>query len=599
MNSAGDFVVAWESDVQDGDKTGIYAQRFNPAGVPQGLEFRVNSYTTETQAYPAVAIDASGDFMVAWQSWLQDGSSDGVYAQRYDESGLKVGGEFRINTTTDRQQRHPSVAMDAAGDVVVAWYSYKQDGAGYGIYAQRYNEAGVPQGGEFRVNTYTLGHQGTPAAAMDPFGNFVVAWQSSNQDGNGYGVYAQRFNAAGAPQGGEFRANTFTTNDQHSAAVAMDADGDFVIAWQSKEQDGSYWGAYAQRFNAAGLPLGGELQVNTFTSSRQRYASVGMSANDEFVVVWESTFQDAQYEGVYAQRYGLHPTPTVATLSDNPDPVTTGNSITLVAGGVNSEDSTISSVGFYRESNGEPGLQVGVEGDTLVGAATSDVDGFWSLTLSTAGLGEGKYTYYAQASDGDGFAGAPASTTNTIIPSVPIITNAQFHFDTLPQKLLFTFSEDVSASLTLADIVVRKLSGGPIITPSGLSYNSATNVATVTFNGVLADGRYRATLSGAGIISAVGIPMGTDYNFDFKFLQGDADNDGDVDVNDLGILATNWQRTQRTFSQGDFDYSGTVNVGDLGILATNWQQNLAPPSAPFAVTPPYRIPSTRIAVDVL
>jgi hypothetical protein len=546
-----------------------------------------------------VAIDASGDFMVAWQSWLQDGSSDGVYAQRYDESGLKVGGEFRVNTTTDRQQRQASVAMDASGDVVVAWYSYRQDGAGYGVYAQRYNEIGVPQGGEFRVNTYTLGHQGTPAVAMDPFGNFVVAWQSHTQDGNGYGIYAQRFNAAGAPQGGEFRANTFTTKDQESAAVAMDADGDFVIAWQSEDQDGSYWGAYAQRFNAAGLPLGGELQVNTFTSSRQRYASVGMSANDEFVVVWESTFQDAQYEGVYAQSYGLHPTSTVATLSDNPDPVTTGNSITLVASGVNSEDTTVSSMGFYRESNGEPGLQVGTEGDTFVGTATSDVDGFWSLTLSTAGLGEGKYTYYAQATDDDGFVGTPASTTNTIIPSVPIITNAQFHFDTLPQKLLFTFSEDVSASLTLADIVIQKLSGGPIITPSGLSYNSTTNVATVTFNGVLADGRYRATLSGAGIISAVGIPMGTDYSFDFKFLRGDADNDGDVDVNDLGILATNWQRTQRTFSQGDFDYSGTVNVNDLGMLATRWQQSLPPPSAPIADSGVAPRSVARVAMEVL
>jgi hypothetical protein len=46
-----------------------------------------------------------------------------------------------------------------------------------------------------------------------------------------------------------------------------------------------------------------------------------------------------------------------------------------------------------------------------------------------------------------------------------------------------------------------------------------------------------------------------------------------VDVTDLGILATNWQSTGRSFSQGDFNYDGIVDVTDLGILATNWSVN--------------------------
>ena len=39
--------------------------------------------------------------------------------------------------------------------------------------------------------------------------------------------------------------------------MAMDADGDFVVAWTSQDQDGSSTGVYAQRYNAAGLPQGG------------------------------------------------------------------------------------------------------------------------------------------------------------------------------------------------------------------------------------------------------------------------------------------------------------------------------------------------------
>ena len=64
---------------------------------------------------------------------------------------------------------------------------------GYGVYAQRYDSLGVPQQSEVRVNSYTTGIQHQPTAAMDASGNFVVAWQSSGQDGSGLGVYGQRY----------------------------------------------------------------------------------------------------------------------------------------------------------------------------------------------------------------------------------------------------------------------------------------------------------------------------------------------------------------------------------------------------------------------
>src|SRR5262249_34562695 len=151
-----------------------------------------------------------------------------------------------------------SVAMDAQGNYVVAWHSQDQDGSQFGIYAQRYNATGAPLGGEFRVNTYTINNQILPEVAMDAAGDFVVAWESYGQDGEGISysnVYAQRYDAAGTAVGVEFRVNTFTTNSQANPAVAMDAVGNFVIAWQSLGQDGSQFGIYAQRYGAAGAPL--------------------------------------------------------------------------------------------------------------------------------------------------------------------------------------------------------------------------------------------------------------------------------------------------------------------------------------------------------
>lgn len=54
-------------------------------------------------------------------------------------------------------------------------------------------------------------------------------------------------------------------------------------------------------------------------------------------------------------------------------------------------------------------------------------------------------------------------------------------------------------------------------------------------------------------------------------MAGDANEDGRVDVADLGILAANYGRSdQGTWSQGDFNCDGRIDVADLGILAANY-----------------------------
>ncbi len=319
MDGDGDFVIAWESAGtvgQDGSGYGVFAQRYNAVGVPQGSEFQVNTYTTGAQKYSSVAMDADGDFVIAWSSSGQDGDGFGVYAQRYNAVGVRQGSEFRVNTYTTAWQTGSSIAMNAAGNFVITWDSV-QDGSVEGIYAQRYDAAGVPQGGEFRVNTYTSLAQIEPSAAMDGDGDFVVTWNSLGQDGSDWGVYAQRFNASGLPQGGEFRVNTFTTNTEFIGSAAMDANGDFVVAWDSFAQDGSLIGVYAQRYNAAGVPQGSEFRANTYTTNTQEFASVAMDADGDFVITWSSYGQDGSGFGVYSQNYNSAGVPQGAEFRAN------------------------------------------------------------------------------------------------------------------------------------------------------------------------------------------------------------------------------------------------------------------------------------------
>jgi hypothetical protein len=173
--------------------------------------------------------------------------------------GDTVLSEFLINTVTADNQLYATIAMDADGDFVLTWESEGQDGDGTGVFAQRYTADGTPAGSEFQVNTYTTGNQWFPLIAMDADGDFVITWVSDgDQDGDGKGIYAQRYTADGSTVDSEFQVNTVATNDQNYPSIAINADGDFVIAWHSKGQDDSLastkYGVYAQRYTADGTP---------------------------------------------------------------------------------------------------------------------------------------------------------------------------------------------------------------------------------------------------------------------------------------------------------------------------------------------------------
>lgn len=318
MKSDGSFIVAWQTGSQTvggtpigGDSSGIFARRFNADGTsPDSSEFRINTFTTNVQIDPSIAVDAAGDFIVTWRSLNQDSSNYGVYARRYDPVANPVdANEFQVNVVATNSQSFPVVAMDSAGDFVIAWMSFDQvaTGSNFDIYARRYGADGVATGPtEFLVNQFTTGVQDNPAIAMNANGQFVISWESAAQDGSGFGIYARQYDNSIIPValGNEFRVNSSTLNDQRLPAVATDSAGDFIITWASNLQDGELYGIYAQRYGANGAANSGETQVNVFTTSSQYAPAVAMDSTGNFVVAWQSGGnQDGNAYGVFARRY--------------------------------------------------------------------------------------------------------------------------------------------------------------------------------------------------------------------------------------------------------------------------------------------------------
>ncbi|HQY89530.1 MAG TPA: Ig-like domain-containing protein, partial [Tepidisphaeraceae bacterium] len=200
---------------------------------------------------------------------------------------------------------------------------------------------------------------------------------------------------------------------------------------------------------------------------------------------------------------GSNPAPIVTSMTDTPDPVLTGSTMTLNALGV-SDASGILSVQFYREFNGISGLQsVGtVQHDTLVGADTSGP--IWSATIDTTGFANGQYTYYARVVDAFNRVSNAAVATNTVISDPSLLPDA-------PSQPSLSASSDsgVSSSDRITNDTTPTYSGtaepGVTVTlfANDIAIGSifaATGDWTITPNAPLGDGVYTITARGANMI---------------------------------------------------------------------------------------------------
>jgi hypothetical protein len=295
----GGHLVVWEAAAGGGNPDtsgfGVYAQRYDALGAKVGAPVLANTTTNYDQQFTSAAGLNDGSWVVTWSSINQDGSGYGVYGQRFAADGSKAGGEFRINQTTANNQLEATVSELANGGFVVSWNGGNALSAAYDIYARVFDSAGTAQTGEFVVNTVTAGYQfsqGWEAESVVGLsgGRFAVVWNDPNGiDGSSGGVYARVFEANGtAVNAAQQLVNTITSNVQDYGSVGALQNGGFVVSWSSNGQDGSGWGVYAQRFDANGAKVGGEVRANTWTNNDQLYSKVAGLADGGHVVAWQS-----------------------------------------------------------------------------------------------------------------------------------------------------------------------------------------------------------------------------------------------------------------------------------------------------------------------
>ncbi len=296
----GNFITVWESFNQAANSTDeIVGRLFDANMAPVTDEFPVNSTLASNQFDPAVKTLLDGRFVVVWSSSLQDGNGDSVVAQIFSDTGIKIGGEISVNTSTSGNQNDAEISALADGGFVITWAGV--DANGSGVFAQRYGSDGLSVGGEIPVNTTTNSSQSDPTVTSVGDG-FVISWATFGQDGSGWAVFAQMFDASGVKVGGEFILNKTTFDDQFDP-YSTEVEGGFVVAWTSDRQDGSTDGMYARVFNQDGVAVTDEIQLNQTTFDQQDDVFITGGKDGGFTVVWESLQQDGSGEGVVFRNF--------------------------------------------------------------------------------------------------------------------------------------------------------------------------------------------------------------------------------------------------------------------------------------------------------
>jgi len=221
------MVAVWTSAGADGDGAGVQARVWDANGNPLTHAFVVNDTVAGNQSMPSLAVIGGASFVVSFV-----GPEGNLYTRVYSKDGSNLPGrpEIEVSQTTQFDQLAPAAAGDGQGRALVAFESTSTGVTISDIYARQYDFDGYPMGEQYRVNTTTAGAQRNPAVG-GASGRFVATWTSDGQDGDQRGVFARRLDGTGAAHGPEVMVNPTGAGDQWASSVAMNADGDWLVAW--------------------------------------------------------------------------------------------------------------------------------------------------------------------------------------------------------------------------------------------------------------------------------------------------------------------------------------------------------------------------------
>jgi hypothetical protein len=498
-----------------------------------GTEFQVNTHTSNKQENAAIAMDANGNFVVVWSSYLQDSSSNGIFGQRFKTDDSPIGGEFQINTTISGNQTEPSVVMDAAGNFVVVWQGPQAIGdANEDIFARRFDANGQPFAGEFRVNTHTGSRQLSPSVAMDNDGKFIIVWECVDEPAAGStSIHGQLYDRFGLKI-----KNELTVSDQPSICrypnVVMNDSNEVIVVWTGGS---TYYYVYVRNFSADGnKPSFGSKKVDDEKFSTLTKASITIDDMDNYIITWDGRYTDSNNENIYIKRFHWSHAPlhseqflvNTQQTGDQTDPsvAISGDSFIVVwEGDAESQNGQRDIFGQRFVNQGEEiGLPIPLGDEFQINIYEVDNQRYPTVVMKENGEFVSVWQSYGQDGSGYGIFGQIG----------PMVGSADFTGD---------------GFVNFRDYC--------ILAQDWLKEGNPLRADLIDDNRI--DGQDLAAFCEKWQTAC--------YECD----EVDIYNDDKIDFKDYCLLAANWKKCGPNLN-GDFTGNGTVDLADVAALALHW-----------------------------
>ncbi|MGW1060630.1 phospholipase D-like domain-containing protein [Micromonospora rubida] len=340
----GDAVVVWADDGNGNGGYEIRSRRVHPDGTMTPI-VNINFEADGDQSEPSIAVLPDGRFGVAWQDRATAGASSIRYASFSATdtrlSPVNNGYDVPVQATASGTYRKPDLAINAAGDIAIAW---EDDADGNGGYSIRAKTGTFPEvfGTLVAVHTGALsdGQQLDPSVAIGGSGTWYAAWTDSYSGRTGYDgnpqslIYLRGFTGTTAAfaartvsgpiyrwannSSGLYSVTTQTAYQsdrigrQSHPDVAVDGSGNAVITWQETGQSAGLSSAssgtevWARGVGPTGTTenLFPDYRLSVFTANRQDAPAVGVDQAGYLTVLYVDDW-DGNGGTQLKIRYGL------------------------------------------------------------------------------------------------------------------------------------------------------------------------------------------------------------------------------------------------------------------------------------------------------
>lgn len=310
VDSAGNFIIVWNDARRfplDGYPYDIYCQRYDKYGVVLGNNFRI--VNQDSAGLNGISMQNNGKFIITWARVLRINSNSyyEIYYQRFDKNATSIGTALRVIDTSyiasfPVSHQGISIASDSSGRFVICWAKAHTFNSKIQVFYQRFDSSGIKIGGIDSVSQADE-HCYSPNIAMNKDGSFVITWDDERNTQTLPDVYLQRFNPAGQKIGNNIKVSDDNSTGVRQAGnvVSTDGNGRVVVSWiDDRNNENSI---YYQMYDNTGALIAGNRKANILSSLYSRTSPrVSMRSDGKFFIGWLDVGFTGR-EQVYGRRF--------------------------------------------------------------------------------------------------------------------------------------------------------------------------------------------------------------------------------------------------------------------------------------------------------